>query len=94
MEARVQYPAAVATGEHMTPIALRVVTRSDIVKSAVNTGLVQGGPVDLTLCDALAELTTSGYLVDWAIVRTIHRLTSDRWAAILHTEQAGFDTTY
>ncbi|MGQ5259588.1 hypothetical protein ACTWLT_02400 [Micromonospora sp. ZYX-F-536] len=92
-EARVRYPAAVAAGEQTTPVALRVVTRPDSVKNAVDHGLRQGGPVDLTLCDALAEITTSGYLLDWRIVRTMHRLTSDRWGAILYTEQAGFDTT-
>lgn len=92
-EARVRYPTAVAAGEQTTPVALRVVTRSDAVKSAVNHGLDQGGPVDLTLCDTLAEVTTSGYLLDWTIVRTIHRVTSDRWAAVLYTEQAGFGTT-
>lgn len=92
-EARVRYPAAVAAGEQTTPVALRVVTRPDTVKHAVNDGLRQGGPVELALCDALAEVTTSDYLLDWTIVRTIHWLTSDRWGAILYTEQAGFDTT-
>jgi hypothetical protein len=92
-EARVRYPTAVAAGEQTTPVALRVVTRTDTVKNAVNHGLDQGGPVDLTLCGTLAEVTTTGYLLDWTIVRTIHRLTSDRWAAILYTEQAGFHTT-
>ncbi|PWU60068.1 hypothetical protein DLE60_13115 [Micromonospora globispora] len=92
-EARARYPTAVAVDEQTTPVALRVVTRPDTVKDAVNHGLAQGGPVDLTLCDTLAEITTSGYLLDWAIVRTIHRLTSDRWAAILYTAQAGFNTT-
>ncbi|MFE9201173.1 hypothetical protein [Micromonospora sp. NPDC007230] len=33
------------------------------------------------------------HLLDWTIVRTMPRLTSDRWGAILYTEQAGFDTT-
>ncbi|MFI2652289.1 hypothetical protein [Micromonospora fulviviridis] len=92
-EARVAYPTAVAGDEQTTPVALRVVTRPDTVKSAVNHGIDEGGPVELTLCDTLAEIITTGYLLDWMIVRTIHRLTADRWAAILHTEQAGFDTT-
>ncbi|MDO3684880.1 hypothetical protein [Micromonospora sp. C28ISP2-4] len=91
-EARDRYPTAVAAGEQTSPIVLRVVTRPDAVKSAIDHGLDQGGPVDLTFCDTLAEVATSGYLLDWAIVRAIHRLTFDRWAAILYTEQAGFDT--
>lgn len=92
-EARIRYPTAVAAGEQTTPVALRVVTRPENVKNAVAHGLDKGGPVDLILCDTLVEVTTSGYLLDWTIVRTIHSLTSDRWAAILYTEQAGFDTT-
>ncbi|MCI4063670.1 hypothetical protein MRQ36_14175 [Micromonospora sp. R77] len=92
-EARVRYATVVAASERTTPVALRVVTRPDAVNNAVSNGLDQGGPADLTLCDTLAEVTTSGYLLDWMIVRSIHRLTCERWAAILHTEQAGFGTT-
>ncbi|MEU0081258.1 hypothetical protein ABZY58_25445 [Micromonospora tulbaghiae] len=92
-EARLRYPTAVAASERTTPVVLRVVTRPDTVNNAVSNGLDQGGPVDLTLCDTLAEVTTSGYLLDWTIVRTIHRLTCERWAATLYTEQAGFGTT-
>lgn len=92
-ETRVRYPTAVATSEHTTPVALRVVTRPETVNSAVSNGLDQGGPADLTRCDTLAEVTTSGYLLDWAIIRTLHSLTCERWAAILYTEQAGFDTS-
>ena len=92
-EARERYPTAVAADARTTPVGLRVDTRPETVDRAVSSGLDQGGPADLTRCDSLAEVTTSGYLLDWTIVRTIHDLTRERWKAILHTEQAGFDTT-
>ena len=92
-EARSRYPQAVAAGESPIPVALNVITRPDFVKSAVVRGIDEDGPAALMSCDALVEITTSGYLLDWMIVRTVHNLAVDRWEAILYTEAAGFDTS-
>jgi hypothetical protein len=92
-EARALYPDAVGPAERTTPISLRVTTRPDVVRDAVNARSAQDGPEELSLCDAIAEIVLSGYLLDWTIVKAIHAVAIERWSAIGYTDQAGFDVT-
>jgi hypothetical protein len=39
----------------------------------------------------LAEVTVSGYVLDWTIIETVHSAALELWAAIAYTDQAGFE---
>ncbi|MCM0673912.1 hypothetical protein NCC78_04210 [Micromonospora phytophila] len=75
------------------PVLLQANTGPQAVKAQIEWGLTQGGPQVLTSCDAFVELSLSGHLIDWKLVRSICEVTTEMWDAVLHDEGSGFDVT-
>jgi len=73
-----------------SPVLLQLNTRPDTVKLQVDWGLRNGGPAAVASSDTLIELILSGYLTDWATVRSIRQTATRLWHAVLYDDGSGF----